>query len=273
MELQAYRMDGLGNDFIIIDRRKKKIDLTQDAILKIADRKIGIGCDQVIIIDKDKEKKTDAKITFFNSDGGQVAACGNGSRCISFFLMQEKNRKKSSINTESGILTAKLKQANEISIDMGKPSFLWNKIPLVKKMNHKKVLIKLKNNQSFIGYTLSVGNPHIIIFKNITIEKLKEIGPVIEHHNYFPERCNVTFARILDRKNIEIKVWERGAGLTQACGTAACATVVASSKQRLTGRRASIHFKNGTLHIHWQPNNRIIMTGSVSPIYKVSLNI
>ena len=133
IEIQAYKMDGLGNDFIIIDRRKDKIDLSKEQIINIADRKKGLGCDQIIIIDKDKEKKTNAKITFYNSDGGETAACGNGSRCITYFLMNEKKLNKSKINTESGILKAKLTGKTEVSVDMGIPNFDWQKIPLVKK--------------------------------------------------------------------------------------------------------------------------------------------
>ena len=273
IEIQAYKMDGLGNDFIIIDRRKDKIDLSKQQIINIADRKKAAGCDQIIIIDKDKEKKTNAKITFYNSDGGETGACGNGSRCISYFLMNEKKLNKSKINTESGILKAKLVGKTEVSVDMGIPNFDWQKIPLVKKMDNTKVKIKTKHFGVLSGYTLSVGNPHVIFFKDITFELLKKIGPQIEHHEFFPERSNVTFAKIMNKKNIAVKVWERGAGLTLACGTAACATAVAASKLGLTGKKVNIHFKNGTLHIEWAKDKHIIMTGSVSNIKNISLKI
>jgi len=208
-EIKAYKMDGLGNDFVIIDRRKVKIDLSKEQIINIADRKKGPGCDQIIIIDKDKEKKTNAKITFYNSDGGETGACGNGSRCISYFLMNEKKLNKSKINTKGGILKAKLVLRNDVSINMGVPNFDWEKIPLIKKMDHSKVKIKTKNFGILTGYTLSVGNPHIIFFKSITLDLLKKIGPEIEYHKFFPERCNVTFAEVLNKKNIVVKVWER----------------------------------------------------------------
>ena len=272
-EIQAYKMDGLGNDFIIIDRRKDKIDLSKQQIINVADKKKGLGCDQIIIIDKDKEKKTNAKITFYNSDGGETGACGNGSRCISYFLMNEKNLNRSKINTESGILKAKLTGKTEVSVDMGIPNFDWKKIPVVKEMDNAKVKIKTKNFGILSGYTLSVGNPHIIFFKDITIELLKKIGPQIENHEFFPERCNVTFAKVMNKKNIAVKVWERGAGFTLACGTAACATTVAASKLGLTEKKVTIHFKNGSLHIEWAKNKHIIMTGSVSNIKNISLKI
>jgi len=273
IEIQAYKMDGLGNDFIIIDRRKDKIDLSKQQIINIAYRKKAAGCDQIIIIDKDKEKKTNAKITFYNSDGGETGACGNGSRCISYFLMNEKKLNKSKINTESGILKAKLVGKTEVSVDMGIPNFDWQKIPLVKKMDNTKVKIKTKHFGVLSGYTLSVGNPHVIFFKDITFELLKKIGPQIEHHEFFPERSNVTFAKIMNKQNIAVKVWERGAGLTLACGTAACATAVAASKLGLTGKKVNIHFKNGTLHIEWAKDKHIIMTGSVSNIKNINLKI
>ena len=272
-EIKAYKMDGLGNDFVIIDRRKVKIDLSKEQIINIADRKKGPGCDQIIIIDKDKEKKTNAKITFYNSDGGETGACGNGSRCISYFLMNEKKLNKSKINTKGGILKAKLVLRNDVAINMGVPNFDWEKIPLIKKMDHTKVKIKTKNFGILTGYTLSVGNPHIIFFKNITLDLLKKIGPEIEYHKFFPERCNVTFAEVLNKKNIVVKVWERGAGLTLACGTAACATAVAASKLGLTGKEVNIHFINGTLHIKWAKDKHIIMTGAVSNINNISLEI
>ncbi len=273
IEIKAYKMDGLGNDFVIIDGRKNKISLNKEQILNISDRKKGPGCDQVILVEKDKEKKTNAKITFYNSDGGEIYACGNGSRCVSYFLMNEKKLIKSKINTKSGVLTAKLKGAFEISVDMGKPNFDWKKIPLSHEMNHKKIIISVKNFKNLHGYALSVGNPHIIFFKNITIENLKKIGPLIENYHYFPERCNVTFAEKIGKNDISVKVWERGAGLTQACGTAACATMVAANKLGLCKKKVNIHFKNGTLQIEWMPNKNIIMTGSVSQIRSISLKI
>ena len=273
IEIQAYKMDGLGNDFIIIDRRKNKIDLSKQQIINIADRKKGPGCDQIIILDKDNKKKTNAKVTFYNSDGGETGACGNGSRCISYFLMKEKKLNKSKIITESGILKAKLYGKTEVSVDMGIPNFNWQKIPLRNEMNHAKVKIKTKNLGILTGYTLSVGNPHIIFFRDITFELLKKVGPQVENHEFFPKRCNVTFAEVMNKKNIAIKVWERGAGLTLACGTAACATAVAGSKLGLSGKKVNIHFKNGTLHIEWTENKHIIMTGSVSNINNISLKV
>ena len=161
-KLEAYKMDGLGNDFIIFDRRKKSISLTKDQIIKISDRN-NIGCDQVIFIEKDES--SNAFLKFYNSDGGEISACGNGSRCVAYLLMKENNNKKISLKTKVGILQAELNDKNLVSINMGQPNFEWKKIPLSKKMNNENLEIKINSiNGDEIkgGFSLSIGNPHII---------------------------------------------------------------------------------------------------------------
>ena len=272
--LEAYKMDGLGNDFIILDKRKKSISLTKEQIIKIADRN-NIGCDQVIFIDKDEN--SDAFLKFYNSDGGEISACGNGSRCVAYFLMKENNSKKISLKTKVGILQAELNNKNLVSINMGQPNFEWNKIPLLKEMDNKNLQIKINSidgKEITGGFSLSIGNPHIIFFvEDFNQFNLKEIGPKIENHSYFPEKCNVTLANIKNSKHVKVKVWERGAGLTKACGTAACATVVASSALKLSKRKANVEFTKGLLNIDWNLDNNIYMTGEVSEIKKIIVNI
>ena len=268
-KLDAYKMDGLGNDFIIFDIRRKFITLTKKQILEISDRK-NIGCDQVIFIDNDKNN--DANLTFYNSDGSEVGACGNGSRCVAYILMMEKNIQKISLNTKGGILKAELED-NLVSINMGSPIFDWKKIPLNKEMDNKylKIIINDKNNVvDLSGFSLSIGNSHIVFFvNNLNIYDLKKIGPQIENHEYFPEKCNVTFAKIVNKKHLKVKVWERGAGLTKACGTAACATVVASSFLKFTDRVADVEFVEGLLNINWKLDNNVCMKGKVSKINNI----
>ena len=272
--LDAYKMDGLGNDFIIFDNRKKSIFLTKDQIIKISDRN-NIGCDQVIFIDQDKNRETFLK--FYNSDGGEISACGNGSRCVAYFLMKEINHKKISLRTNAGILQAELNDKNLVSINIGQPNFEWNKIPLSKKMDNKNLEIKIGDNNGkeiVGGFSLNVGNPHIIFFVNdFNKFDLKKIGPIIENHNYFPEKCNVTLASIKNKKHLKVKVWERGAGLTKACGTAACATAVSSSVLKLSERCVDIEFSEGLLNIDWKKDNNIYMTGKVSEVKKITNNI
>ena len=273
-KLDAYKMDGLGNDFIIFDKRKKSISLTKDQIIKIASRSY-IGCDQVIFIDKDEVG--DATLTFYNSDGGEISACGNGSRCAAYLLMKESDNKKISLRTKVDILRAELNDKNLVRINMGQPNFKWEKIPLSKDMDNKNLKIKINstdNKEIEGGFSLSVGNPHIIFFvEDFNKFNLKEIGPKIENHDYFPEKCNVTLASIKNKKHVKVKVWERGVGLSKACGTAACATAVSGAVLKLTERYIDVEFQEGLLNIEWNTDNNIYMTGKVSEVKKITVNI
>ena len=272
--LEAYKMDGLGNDFIIFDKRKKSIYLTKDQIIKISDRN-NIGCDQVIFINKDNN--SDAFLEFYNSDGGEISACGNGSRCVAYLLMKESNNKKILLRTKAGILQAELNENNSVNINMGEPNFEWKKIPLSKEMDNKNLKIKINNldNKEIIGgFSLSVGNPHIIFFvEDLNKFNLSDIGPRVENHSYFPEKCNVTLASVKNRKHLKVSVWERGAGLTKACGTAACATAVAGAILKLNERNTDIEFTEGILNIDWKKDNSIYMTGKVSQVKKIMVDI
>ena len=274
INLEAYKMDGLGNDFVIFDNRKKSISLTSNQIIKIANRN-NIGCDQVIFIEKDKNN--DAFLKFYNSDGGEISACGNGSRCVAYLLMKENNNKKISLKTKAGVLQANLNNQNLVDINMGKPNFEWSKIPLLKKMNNENLKIKINNidgKEVEGGFSLSVGNPHVIFFvEDLNKYNLKEIGPKIENHNYFPEKCNVTLASIKNKKHIKVKVWERGAGLTKACGTAACATAISGAILKLNDKCVDIEFSEGLLNIDWKTDNNIYMAGKVSEIKKIIVNV
>jgi len=271
---EAYKMDGLGNDFIIFDNRKKSISLTKNQVIKISNRNY-IGCDQVIFIDKDES--SNAFLKFYNSDGGETSACGNGSRCVAYFLMKENNSKKISLRTKVGILQAELNDKNLVSINMGQPSFEWNKIPLSKKIDNQNLKIKINSidgKEIMGGFSLSVGNPHVIFFvEDFNQFNLEDIGPKIENHSYFPEKSNVTLASIKNKKNVKVKVWERGAGLTKACGTAACATAVSGAILKLNERCVDVEFEEGLINIDWKNDNNIYMSGKVSEVKKITVNI
>ena len=272
--LEAYKMDGLGNDFIIFDNREKSTSLSKDQIIKISDRNY-IGCDQVIFINEDSNNNTSLK--FYNADGGEIAACGNGSRCVAYLLMSEKKKEKISLKTKSGILQAELQNNNLVKINMGPPNFDWKTIPLSKEIDNKNLKIKIKSldgEEIEGGFSLSIGNPHVVFFVNDCSQfDLKKIGPAIEKHNYFPEKCNVTLATIKNKKHLIIKVWERGAGLTKACGTAACATAVSGAILKLNERCVDIEFPEGLLNIDWNIDNNIYMTGKVSEVKKIEVKI
>ena len=273
-KFDAYKMDGLGNDFIIFDIREKTILLNKDQIRKISSRDY-IGCDQVIFINKDKTG--DPFLQFFNSDGNETSACGNGSRCVAFLLMKENGKKKITLRTKFKILKDELNNKNYININMGSPNFDWDKIPLIKKMDNRNLKIKINSidgKEVSGGFSLNVGNPHLVFFvDDYNKFDINKIGPQLENHKYFPEKCNVTLATIKNKKHIKIKVWERGAGLTLACGTAACATAISGSILGLNERSVDIEFAEGLLNISWREDNNIYMTGKVSEIKKIIVNI
>ena len=274
MDIKAYKMDGLGNDFVIIDQRIKNIDLSKDQIVKICNRNF-IGCDQLIIIKKNS--KLDAEIEFYNSDGSSTGACGNGTRCVANFLSRENNQKKITVSTSSGVLKSNILDNNLVETEIGIPKINWNEIPLSENLDTKNLEIKIlsKNNIEHVGGTaINVGNPHIIFFvKDIENFDLKKIGPEIENHKLFPEKCNVTLAKVINKNLIKVKVWERGAGLTKACGTAACAAAIAGNINGFVEKKTDIEFKLGKLSIFIDDKNSIHMKGSVSDIKNIEIKI
>jgi diaminopimelate epimerase len=274
MDIKAFKMDGLGNDFVIIDNRKEITNLTKEQIIKICDRNF-IGCDQLIFIETDKS--ADAYLKFYNSDGGESGACGNGTRCVADLISKDLNIKSVVLKTLSGNLRSEILENNIVTTEIGKAKTEWNEIPLSEKLNTKNLNIKIndKNNKEYSGGTaVNVGNPHIIFFVNeIDDFDIKKIGPDIENYKIFPEKCNVTIAQIINNNLIKVKVWERGAGLTKACGTAACATAFASKLNNLTGNKTDIEFENGKLSISIDEKNSIHMKGPVSDIKKIEIKL
>ena len=272
MDIKAYKMDGLGNDFVIIDQRIKNIDLSKDQIVKICNRNF-IGCDQLIIIKKNP--KLDAELEFYNSDGSASGACGNGTRCVANFLSRENNKKKITVLTSSGVLKSNILDNNLVETEIGIPKVKWNEIPLSKNLDTKNLKIKIlnKNNIDHVGGTaINVGNPHIVFFvEDIENFDLKKIGPEIENNKLFPEKCNVTLAKVINKNLIKVKVWERGAGLTKACGTAACATAIAGNINELVEKKTDIEFKLGKLSIFIDDKNSVHMNGPVSDIKNIEI--
>ena len=267
-------MDGLGNDFVIIDNRQKVNILSKEQIIKVCNRNF-IGCDQLIFIEKDDT--VDAHLKFFNSDGGESGACGNGTRCVADLISKESGKKNIILSTLSGNLKSEILGNNLVTTEIGKAKTKWNQIPLSNELNTLNLKIKItdkKNNEYYGGTAVNVGNPHVIFFvdeiQNFDITK---IGPRLENHDIFPEKCNVTIAQVINKNLIKVKVWERGAGLTKACGTAACATVFASILNNLTKNNTDIEFEAGKLSIFLDGNNSIHMKGPVSDIKKISVKL
>ena len=274
MNIKAFKMDGLGNDFVIIDNRQKITNLNKEQIIKICDRSF-IGCDQLILIENDNS--ADAYLKFFNSDGGESGACGNGTRCIANFISKETDNKTIILKTFSGLLKSEILGNKIVTTEIGKAKTDWSEIPLSEKLDTKNLNIKIldKNNKEHIGGTaVNVGNPHIIFFVNeLNDFNIKKIGPEIENHFIFPEKCNVTIAQVINKDLIKVKVWERGAGLTKACGTAACATAFAGKINNLTENKTDIEFSTGKLSIWIDPKNSIHMKGPVSDVEEIEIKL
>tara|TARA_B100000989_G_scaffold293308_1_gene270500 strand:+ start:1931 stop:2743 length:813 start_codon:yes stop_codon:yes gene_type:complete len=270
MDLKAYKMDGLGNDFVIIDERNHNYNLDEFQIKKICDRK-NIGCDQLILIRE--SKKFDAFLIFKNSDGSNSSACGNGSRCVASLLSKESSKNKIIFETESGILKSKVISKNNIQTNVGFPKTNWKEIPISKEIDTKKIEINI-NNSSYVGTAVNVGNPHIIFFKDeLENINIMDIGPKIENNSIFPEKINVTFAKKISETHFKVLHWERGAGSTKACGTAACATAVAAEINNISSYPTEIEFKLGKIKIDKDTYGNILMEGNVSNVEEIYVNV
>ena len=274
MDIKAFKMDGLGNDFVIIDNRQEVTELSKEQIIRICDRNF-IGCDQLILIEKDNT--ADAHLKFFNSDGGESGACGNGTRCVADLISKEKDNKTIILKTLSGNLKSEILGNNLVTTEIGNAKINWSEIPLSDELNTKNLNIKindLNNIEHSGGTAINVGNPHIIFFVNKMEDfDIAKIGPKIENHKIFPEKCNVTIAQVINENLIKIKVWERGAGLTKACGTAACATAFAGKINGLTNNNTDIEFETGKLSILIDQKNSIHMKGPVSDIKEILIKL
>ena len=263
MSVPYRKMNGLGNDFIVLDARAADVPMSETIAARLADRLEGIGCDQVIVIEESRDD--DAFMRIFNRDGGEVSACGNAARCVAQLLFAEAGDDEVSIRTRAGRLLCTKVEEN-ICVDMGLPKFGWQEIPLAERMDTRRLDIKLGPIDAPVLFgpsAVNVGNPHCIFFvDDVAKHDLEKFGPLIENHPLFPERANVSLAQVLQEDAIRLRVWERGVGLTKACGTAACAVVPAAVRRGLAGRKASVMLDGGALLIHWSDaNDRIYMTG------------
>tara|TARA_Y100001970_G_C14003260_1_gene734515 strand:- start:12 stop:830 length:819 start_codon:yes stop_codon:yes gene_type:complete len=264
-KIEFTKMHGLGNDFVIIDKRSNWIEINDNLIKKLSDRRTGAGCDQLITIDESQNNNADIRIDIFNPAGDKAEACGNGTRCVAKILFDENNDKSSlKILSDAGTLIAK-KVDNQISVNMGIITTDWDKIPLSKEVNTLNVPIHVDGFDK--GVAVNIGNPHIVFFgKSIENINLDEIGPKIEQHQLFPNKTNVEFIEVLNSNKIKMKVWERGAGITLACGSGACAAVYAGWKKKLIEKNAEVQLEKGSLHISII-DNEAIMTGPAEISY------
>jgi diaminopimelate epimerase len=256
-------MHGLGNDFVVIDARVEPLTLSDAQARAVADRKTGVGCDQFIVIEPPKNGATDATLRIRNADGGEVEACGNASRCVAQLLMRERGTSRVAIDTPAGVIVAEDAGSGRVAVDMGPARLEWQEIPLARAMDTLHLDLTLGPLSDPVA--VNVGNPHAVFFvPEAEAIDLKTLGPPLERHALFPERCNIEAATVLSPTRIRMRVWERGVGITRACGTGACATLVAAARRGLTGRTADVILDGGTLEIEWLPNGHVRMTGPVT---------
>ena len=264
--LPFIKMHGLGNDFVVIDARERAFAPDAARVRALADRRAGVGCDQLILVEKPRSPLADAFMRIRNADGGEVAACGNATRCVAELLMREKGGTHVVIETAAGLLDAEATTDGLIGVDMGRISFDWRDIPLAEPVDPLNLPVEagpLRN-----GVAVNVGNPHAVFFvDNVERVPLEHVGPLIERHPLFPERTNVEAAEVRGRDRLRLRVWERGAGLTRACGTGACAAAVAAAKRGLTDRAVTVELDGGVLRIEWLRDDHVRMTGPVATAF------
>ncbi|WP_299016541.1 diaminopimelate epimerase [uncultured Caulobacter sp.] len=265
------KMNGLGNDFVVVQTLTQSFEPTPEEIRAIAKRGDGgIGCDQVIAIDPPKAEGASAYVRFWNSDGEETGACGNGTRCVAWLLMQSAGKTEVAFDTVAGRLSGVAAGEKLVTVDMGPPRLEWSQIPLAEEMDTARVELQVGPIDAPWVHTpvcVSMGNPHVVFFVDAPVsdEFATKTGSLVEHHPLFPEGVNVGFAYVESRDHIRLKVWERGAGLTAACGTGACAAQVAAVRRGLTDRKAKVEFESGALTIEWRESDgHVIMTGPVS---------
>lgn len=254
---EFHKMHGLGNDFVIIDARAHPVEMSPARARKIADRKLGIGCDQLILLLP--STVADLSMRIFNPDGSEVEACGNASRCVVALLKQNLE-----IETKGGIISGQL-SGDDVTVDMGDAKFEWQDIPLAFAMDSGSM--PLAWDELAHPMAVNMGNPHAVFFvSDVEAVDLVRLGPIIENDAAFPERVNVNVASI-DVNEIRLNVWERGAGLTGACGTGACATAVAAIRQGKATSPVIVHQSGGSLVISWVPGQQVVMTGSATYVF------
>jgi diaminopimelate epimerase len=259
------KMNGLGNDFVMIDARAEPVALSAAAAEAIASRTRGAGCDQVIVLEP--SRAADVFMRIINADGSEVSACGNASRCVAALLHPDLGRNRLSIETRAGVLEAEIGEGGLVTVDMGAPRFEWRDIPLARDAGDTRAIdlvFALPDGRVLAGPSVvNAGNPHCIFFvEDADAYDFAAFGGELEHHPLFPERANISLAQVIDDRTIELRVWERGTGITRACGTAACASAVAAARAGKTARAVTIRQPGGDLSIEWrESDSHILMTG------------
>jgi len=270
------KMHGLGNDFVVLDARTAALDLTPERRRVIADRRLGVGCDQLIVLEPPTEREADVFMRIYNPDGGEAQACGNATRCVASVVMDERKTDQVTVQTVAGLLESQKTGVGSnglpvISVDMGLARLDWREIPVAQACDTNHMPVGIGPLQDPVG--TNMGNPHATFFvDDAEAIPLAELGPKLEHDRFFPERANIGVAQLLGEGRLRLRVWERGAGITLACGSGACAAVVAASRRGLVPRRADVILEGGTLTIEWLRDDHVLMTGGIAVAFKGELD-
>ncbi len=255
-------MHGLGNDFVVIDARQRPLSVAAAGARALADRHTGVGFDQLIIVEPANDSRAAAFMRIRNADGGEVSACGNATRCVARLLFEEGAETEIVLETAAGLITARHadNDRQHYTVDMGPARDGWQDIPLAKDCDTDHLPLARSPLTDPVG--VNVGNPHAVFFvADADAVAVEQLGPELEHDPLFPERANIGVAQIIDPGTLRLRVWERGAGLTQACGTGACAAAVAAHRRGLTGRKVQVRLDGGNLDIEWLADGHVTMTG------------
>lgn len=269
-------MHGLGNDFVVIDAVTQQVSLNAGQIRRLADRRFGVGCDQVLVVEPSTDPEADFVYRIFNSDGGEVEQCGNGARCFARFVRDHGLTDKSEITVEtlSGVIRPRLEPNGEVTVNMGVPRLEPSDVPFLAPARQAVYELEVENTRIPVT-VLSMGNPHVVqVVPNVDSAPVQIQGPKLEHHSRFPNRVNAGYMQIVDRSRIRLRVWERGAGETLACGTGACAAVVAGRLRGLLDNQVSVEVRGGTLRINWSGEGKpVLMTGPAVRVFEGEIDL
>jgi diaminopimelate epimerase len=267
------KMHGLGNDFVVFDARKEGLALSADTARALADRRFGVGCDQVVVIERARTE-ADAFLRFLNADGGEVESCGNATRCIARLLMEEKDKPRVVLDTVGGKLFCSDAGDGLVTVDMGEAKVAWDEVPLARPADTNIFSLNVDGTEH-VASAVSTGNPHCVLFvEDAERAPVDKLGPRIEKHPMFPERTNVEFVTPLGKDRLRMRVWERGTGITSACGTGACATAVAAHRRGLTGRKVEVVLDGGTLFIEVrEKDGHVLMTGPATLAFRGDVDL
>lgn len=266
------KMHGLGNDFVVLDARAHAPDLATDRVQAICDRHRGVGCDQLLVIEPARNGDAAAFMRIYNADGSEAGACGNGTRCVADLLMRESGRDRLAIETRAGRLESARNENGLVAVDMGPARLGWQDIPLAREMDTAR--LDFAHGPLSGPVAVNMGNPHVVfVVEGIEGLAIEELGPPIETDPLFPERANVGFVEAIGEARLRFRVWERGVGVTQACGSGACAALVAAVRRgAIAGRRADVVLDGGTLDIAWREDGHVTMAGPVATVFSGTLD-